>query len=111
MLFAEGGFLSGRSSAYCCQSTGGQKAALGVQFGGPFCKSRRMPTRKRRLTAILWVSHTPRESIGFPILHSKPEVVPGAAKALQDIAIGAYLSTESEQELQDFTFNHCMKAN
>lgn len=33
MLFAEGGFLSGRCSAHCCQSAGAPKAVLEVLFG------------------------------------------------------------------------------
>ncbi len=40
----------------------------GVRFGGPFCKSRRMPAGKRRLTATPGVSRTPRKPVGFPIL-------------------------------------------
>ena len=40
----------------------------GLLFGGPFCKSRRMPAQNRRLTAAPSVSDTPRRPFGFPIL-------------------------------------------
>ena len=48
------------------------RAALGVLFGGPFCKSRSIPAQNRRLTAAPRVSHTFRKPFGFPILSVQP---------------------------------------
>ncbi len=44
----------------------------------------------------------------FTILESRPEKVVGTNLALKEIARGAYTTSLSKEDLQDFTFNYCI---